>query len=148
MKLLQAATRDRSAKNRTAGREMYRVGSYFKGCHHCGEVEWVTAPSGREVKRYLTGHQVFRCYVPSRLGWTYWCYECGAKDGACWEDAQDIGADAIVGCRGAVAARKMVLRKERVKLESRAVAPTKASRVAELEAELARLMAVLAKGGK
>ena len=147
MRLLQAAMRDRAAANRRSGREMYRVGSYFKGCQHCGETEMVETPSGREVLRYLTGHQVFRAYVPSRLGWTYWCYECGAKDLACWEGAIDIGRDAIVGARDAVRKVKADLRKEAVKVEAKLKVPTREQEVAELRAELARLVSTL-KGGR
>jgi hypothetical protein len=63
----------------------------------------------------------------------------------CWPKALDIGLDAIVGSRDSVAKRKMVLRKENVKMTTKA--PSRASEIARLEAELARLMEML-KGGK
>jgi hypothetical protein len=66
----------------------YRVGSCFKGCHNCGDV---VLSEDSDAKRYTSGFQVFRSYDPKALGWTYWCYECGAKDQACWENANDIG---------------------------------------------------------
>ena len=112
MKKLQAALRDRSAKAWVEAKRAYKVGSYFKGCRHCGDTEVLELESGREVLRYLSGYQVYRSYSPSAVGWTYWCYECGAKDLACWEDAADIGRDAIVGSRDAVRASKAYFRKQ------------------------------------
>jgi hypothetical protein len=142
MKKLEAATRDRAAAAWRERKVMYKVGSYFKGCSNCGETEEVeVGSSGRMVLRYLTGLQVFRSYQPSAVKWTYWCYECGAKDLQCWKDAIDIGTDAIVGSRDSVRQRKMVLRKEAVKMETRA--PSRASEIARVEAELVRLMAML-----
>ena len=146
MNKLQAAAHDRSAATWHERRVMYKVGSYFKGCSHCGKTEEVeVGNSGRTVLRYLTGLQVFRSYQPSAVGWTYWCWDCGAKDLQCWSGALDIGMDAIVGSRDSVAKRKMVLRKEAVKMAVKA--PSRASEIARLEAELARLMEML-KGGK
>jgi len=123
---------------------MYKVGSYFKGCGNCGETEEVeVGNSGRMVLRYLSGLQVFRAYQPNASGFTYWCWDCGAKDLKCWPGALDIGADAIVGSRDSVAKRKMVLRKEAVKMQTKAVAPSRADQIAKLEVELARLMGML-----
>ena len=81
------------------------------------------------------------------MGWTYWCYECGAKDEKCWENAIDIGQDAIVGSRDSVRARKAEMRRDAVKNDVVPKAPSRASEIARLEVELARLMEML-KGGK
>ena len=148
MKKLEAATRDRAAAAWRERKVMYKVGSYFKGCSNCGETTEVeVGSSGRTVLRYLTGLQVFRAYQPSASGFTYWCYECGAKDEKCWENAIDIGQDAIVGSRDSVRARKAEMRRDAVKNDVVPKAPSRASEIARLEAELARLMEML-KGGK
>lgn len=144
MKKLQAAMRDKSAKTWNERKHYYKVGSYFKGCLHCGETELVETNSGKEVLRYLSGHQVYRSYSPKQIGWTYWCYECGAKDQQCWEDAIDIGRDAIVGNRDAVKNIKKQMRKDSVRNDEAIVrTPTRKEEIAKLEAELARLMEVL-----
>ena len=147
MKKLEAATRDRSAATWRERKVMYKVGSYFKGCGNCGETEEVeVGNSGRTVLRYLSGYQVFRAYQPKASGFTYYCYECSAKDLRCWPGALDIGMDAIVGSRDSVAKRKMVLRKEAVKMTTKA--PSRAEEIARLEGELARLMEMVKQGGK
>ena len=144
MRKFEAATRDRSAATWRERKVMYKVGSYFKGCANCGETEEVeVGDSGRTVLRYLSGYQVFRAYPPKASGFTYYCYECSAKDLQCWSGALDIGMDAIVGSRDSVAKRKMVLRKEAVKMQTKAVAPSRADQIAKLEVELARLMGML-----
>ena len=148
MNKLQAAMKDKSASSWRERKVMYKVGSYFKGCSNCGETEEVeVGSSGRMVLRYLTGLQVFRSYSPKWMGWTYWCYECGAKDEKCWENAIDIGQDAIVGSRDSVRARKAKMRRDAVKNDVVPKAPSRASEIARLEVELARLMEML-KGGK
>lgn len=147
MNKLQAATHDRSAATWRERKVMYKVGSYFKGCSHCGETEEIeVGNSGRTVLRYLSGYQVFRSYQPRAVGWSYWCYECGAKDLQCWPGALDIGMDAIVGSRDSVAKRKMVLRKEAVRMTVKA--PSRAEEIARLEGELARLMEMIKQGGR
>ena len=139
MNKLQAATHDRSAATWRERKVMYKVGSYFKGCSHCGETEEVeVGNSGRTVLHYLSGYQVFRAYQPKASGFTYYCYECSAKDLQCWSGAIDIGMDAIVGVRSSVREIKMTLRKGAVKMETKA--PSRASEIARLEAELAELM--------
>lgn len=144
MNKLQAAMKDKSASSWRERKVMYKVGSYFKGCSNCGETEEVeVGSSGRMVLRYLTGLQVFRSYQPSAVKWTYWCYECGAKDEKCWENAIDIGQDAIVGSRDSVRARKAEMRRDAVKNDVVPKAPSRASEIARLEAELARLMEML-----
>lgn len=148
MKKLEAAMKDKSAKTWSERKHYYKVGSYFKGCLHCGETEWVVTNSGKEVLRYLTGHQIYRSYSPKQIGWTYMCWECSAKDLACWEDAIDIGRDALVGNRDAVRNAKKQLRKDSVRNDEVVVrVPTRKDEIARLEAELAKLMAML-KGGK
>lgn len=116
MRKLQAAMKDRSAKTWSERRHMFKVGSYFKGCLNCGEVAWV--PWGdREVKRYLSGYQVFRSYDPAFLKWTWWCWECGAKDLRCWEESDwvlsQLGKPPLMGCRDAKAAVKRYILMER-----------------------------------
>ena len=139
MNKLEASTRDRSAATWRERKVMYKVGSYFKGCSNCGETEEVeVGNSGRTVLRYLSGLQVFRAYQPKASGFTYYCWECSAKDLQCWSGAIDIGMDAVVGARGSIMEIKMTLRKEAVKMETRA--PSRASEIARLEAELAELM--------
>lgn len=146
MNKLQAAMKDKSASSWRERKVMYKVGSYFAGCANCGETTEVeVGNSGRTVLRFLSGYQVYRAYQPKASGFTYYCYECSAKDLVCWPKALDIGLDAIVGSRDSVAKRKMVLRKENVKMTTKA--PSRASEIARLEAELARLMEML-KGGK
>jgi len=141
MNKLQAATHDRSAATWRERKVMYKVGSVFKGCANCGDYEEDEAESGRTKRRYTSGYQVFRSYSPKWMGWTYWCWDCGAKDLKCWDGALDIGMDAIVGARGSIKEIKMTLRKEAVKMETRA--PSRASEIARLEAELAELMSKL-----
>lgn len=144
MKRLQAAMRDRAARSWKQNRVMYRVGSYFKGCHNCGET--IMVPWGnREVKRYLSGYHVFRAYCPKGTGWTYWCWTCGSKDLACWEGAEDIGEDAIRGARGAVAKHKALMRgkvsaEDRARIDEALAKVRKKKAVAELQAELDRLI--------
>ena len=113
MNKLQAAMRDAVAKGWGERKLYYRVGSFFKGCHNCGEFHLEEVGSGRKVKRYDSGFQVFRSYCPKNMGWTYWCYECGAKDKVCWEDPQDLGMDAIRGSHDAMRAVRSAMRKQR-----------------------------------
>lgn len=108
MKKLQAAMKDIAAKKyRREAIHMYRVGSYFKGCCQCGEVEWVETKGGNLVKRYRSGYDVFRAYDPRHLGWTWWCYTCGAKDLRCWEPDEhgfieyQLGKPPLMGNRDA-----------------------------------------------
>jgi len=108
MTKLQAAMKE-SAPRRQAyklGLVGYKIGSYFKGCYNCGETDMVETASGRMKKVYRSGYFVYRAYVPSRVGWTYYCYTCSAKDDIAWEDAQDIGEEAVRGTRDAIAAVK------------------------------------------
>jgi hypothetical protein len=143
MKKLQAAMRDKAAKRWNESKLYYKVGSVFKGCANCGDYEEDETESGRTKRRYTSGYQVFRSYSPKWMGWTYWCYECGAKDEKCWENAIDIGQDAIVGSRDSVRARKAEMRRDAVKNDVVPKAPSRASEIARLEAELARLMEML-----
>ena len=144
MKKLEAATRDRSAAAWREKKVMYKIGSYFQGCANCGETTEVeVGNSGRTVLRYLSGLQVFRAYQPKASGFTYYCWECSAKDLQCWSGALDIGVDAIVGSRDSVRARKAEMRRDAVKNDVVPKAPSRASEIARLEAELARLMEML-----
>ena len=147
MNKLQAAMKDKSASSWRERKVMYKIGSYFQGCANCGETTKVeVGNSGRMVLRYLSGYQVYRAYQPKASGFTYYCYECSAKDLRCWPNALDIGMDAIVGSRDSVAKRKMVLRKEAVRMTVKA--PSRAEEIARLEAELARLMEMVKQGGR
>lgn len=147
MTKLQASMKDKSAQRWRENKLYYKVGSCFKGCHYCGDFDVEVSESGREKKSYTSGYQVFRAYNPSSLGWTYWCYECGAKDALAWENADDLGRDAIRGSRSAISAAKAAARKDSTK--ANAIAPQPLSRSAEiarLEAELVRLMEMLKTG--
>lgn len=80
MTKLVANKRDQAARaHNFTLRYGFRVGSFFKGCKHCGETEVV---NGHKVWR--SGYDVFRIYQPTRVGYMYWCYSCGAKDERCW----------------------------------------------------------------
>lgn len=61
----------------------YRVGSFFKGCEHCGDTMTIRCGNG-ERRVWLSGYHVYRIYQPTRQGFMYWCYECGAKDRKAW----------------------------------------------------------------
>lgn len=67
---------------------MFRIGSKFCTCAFC------------ESK------QLFRAYEPARAGFTYYCYDCSAKDVMCRPGANDIGQDAIRGSHSAIRDRK------------------------------------------
>jgi hypothetical protein len=89
----------------------YQCGCYFKGCMNCGDTIIVEPRKSRESKKsrkvsksgkvrkskksmqlrkfYESGHYVFRSYSPKSVGWTFWCYECGAKDEQCWENCRE-----------------------------------------------------------
>ena len=151
MKKLEAAMRDRAAQGWRERKTMYKVGSYFKGCADCGETEWVETRSGREVLRYLSGHNVFRSYDPRWVGWTWWCYTCGSKDLKCWALDEhglveaELGKPPVQGTREAKKHQKYVLLKSLTQMETRV--PSRADEIARLEGELVRLMEML-KGGK
>ena len=153
MNKLQAAMHDRSAASWRERKVMFKVGSYFRGCRNCGDTEWVELPSGREVERWLTGTSVFRAYQPSASGFTYYCWDCSAKDLKCWDNATDIGLDALVGSRDAVRAVRADRRREAVRVEraesrrDEVKAPSRAAEIAELERKIAALEARL-KGGR
>lgn len=145
MTKLQAALKDKSAQGWREAKQYYRVGSHFKGCRNCG-IREEDEDSGRV--RYLSGYQVFRSYKPWWLGWTYKCWECGATDLRCWENASDIGKEPIVGCRDAVRERKRDIRCAIEQSQPREPkrAPRKDEEVERLEAEIARLTLILKKG--
>ena len=145
MTKLQASMKESSMRRQSVAlsRVAYKIGSYFKACENCSQKEEIELDSGKVVVRYLSGYQVFRAYSPKSAGFSYWCYECGAKDLKCWDGALDIGMDAIVGSRDSVAKRKMVLRKEAVRMETKARVPSRAEEIARLEGELAKLMGML-----
>jgi RNA polymerase sigma factor (sigma-70 family) len=62
----------------------YWSGSYRKGSRNCGETKRIRTKKGRRKAVYKSGHAVFRAYAPNETGWTFWCYECGARDEQCW----------------------------------------------------------------
>ena len=69
-----------------------KVGGPFKGCMACGTSE---SSAGRKV--YTSGFEVYRAYKPRETGFTFWCYQCGAKDQECWENCQDeLGKEPIL----------------------------------------------------
>lgn len=134
MKRLTAALKDSAWRGYRLKRIAYKVGSMFKGCHCCGDYD--QEDGGR--KRYTTGYLVYRSYVPKQVGWTYWCYECGAKDQQAWEDAKDIGMEAIRGSAEAVKAAKKYRLGQR-EAEVRALDPLQ--RIAEIEERIRKLLA-------
>lgn len=152
MKKLQAAMKDASARKIPESNLYYRVGSYFKGCHHCGEYEVDISDSGRERKRYTSGFQVFRSYYPNRTKWTYWCYECGSKDAACWENAE-LGGDAVRGskneykCQWKLAPgeepQKSLAVLKRLRKQPEVKPPDRAAELAQLEDDIKRLEQML-----
>lgn len=136
MNKLQAALRDKAAKGWRERKLYYRVGSVFKGCAHCGELD-----PEYERPRYLSGHQVFRAYDPKWMGWTYKCWDCGSIDGECWAGAWDIGMEPIVGARDVVREIKMSIRKDLQQREKQEVRidQVKAAKIRSLEEQLAEL---------
>lgn len=144
MTKLQAAMRDHAAKSWRERKLYYKVGSYFKGCHHCGEKIEIESDSGNVQIRYLSGFDVFRAYDPKGMGWTYYCWTCGAKDEVCWMDATDIGLPAIRGSRNAISRAKARLRKDAVaNVEPRREVSSRSAEIAKLQAELEELKALL-----
>lgn len=98
MKRSAAASKEAAyIKNRRLNRIAYRVSSIYKGCGCCGEWTERVSTNGRTWKAWTIPGDVWRAYSPSSVGWTYWCYACGAKDSQAWEGANDIGLDAIRG---------------------------------------------------
>lgn len=69
----------------------YRCGSYFKGCEHCGDTAMIPWGNG-EKKVWLSGYDVYRIYQPTKHGFMYWCYQCGAKDLEAWKPSDNDGA--------------------------------------------------------
>jgi hypothetical protein len=70
----------------------YQCGSYRKGCRNCGEIK-----IARTRTVYTSGYAVFRAYAPNETGWTFWCYECGARDQQCWANCEEeLGRAAII----------------------------------------------------
>lgn len=108
----QAAARDRAAAQWKEKKLWYRIGSVFKSCASCGS------------------YDVFRSYCPADVGWTYRCTFCGAVDGTAWENAWDLGKDAIVGVRSSVNVKKRAIR------EGLRQRPERSSRPSAREVEL------------
>jgi hypothetical protein len=94
MTQLEAAMKDAAwRRNAKEKRNMRKIGSCFKGCNRCGEWEMrerhVRSECGsyietKEYKHWYTGTQVYESYTPQATGWTFWCWDCGAKDDVCW----------------------------------------------------------------
>ena len=150
MTKLQAALKESSSRQQSLAlaKVGYRCGSFFKGCAFCGDTEMVETPSGCEVKRYTSGYNVYRAYEPSSARFTWWCYDCGAKDLQCWEpdDAgmvkAELGKPPVQGSRDAKAHAKYLLRKSLPKMDAvvKTKVPTRNMEIARLENELARLL--------
>jgi len=140
MNKLQASLRDRAARNSKWGRQCYRIGSFFKGCAKCGEWHWHELANGRKVKRYTSGYDVFRAYCPNDVGWTYYCWNCGAKDSTAWENAQDLGMDAIRGSRDAIANGRAQRRRDNVQNPHDAKDQALEAEIKRLKVELLKLM--------
>lgn len=86
MTKLQAAMRDAAAKSARDSRSFFRVGSVFKSCLNCTQVD-------KHAERAISGFNVFRSYKPKEKGWTYKCFDCLATDSRCWDNAWDIGQE-------------------------------------------------------
>lgn len=132
--------KDTSAKKWAEKKVMYKVGSCFKGCNHCGEYKDL----GRGRKRYSTGLQVFRAYRPKETGWTYKCWDCCAVDHDAWANAHDVGEEPILGTREVVYRKKAEMRRDRVQASE--AAPSRAETIKRLEDQVARLVAVINEG--
>jgi hypothetical protein len=144
MNKLQAAMRDYAAKTWRERKLYYKVGSYFKGCHNCGEKIEIESDSGSVQVRYKSGFDVFRSYDPKGMGWTYYCWTCGAKDDLCWSDAIDIGQPAIRGSRDVVSRVRAQMRKDAVGNDQpRREVTSRSAEIAKLQAELEMLKALL-----
>jgi hypothetical protein len=151
MKKLQAAMRDSSARRAREMRHCYRVGSVFKGCANCGEVE--VDEEGKA--KFTSGFNVYRSYQPSATKWTWICWDCSAKDLKCWAEDQagmvlaELGKDAIRGTRDAIKERKYGLRKELLRAAKAhvdlQVEGERDKKIRELQEQLAALKAKLGK---
>ena len=76
----------------------------MKGCRNCGEIERIRTAKGKWKTVYKSGYAVFRSYSPSQTAWTFWCYECGAKDELCWANCEfELGCEAVIRPRSALA---------------------------------------------
>ncbi len=148
--------KDKSAKNWRLRKIYYRVGSYFKGCRNCGQTVEIEMSPGKYVKRYLSGYDVYRSYDPKFVGWTWWCYTCGAKDLKCWEPdtsgmvEHELGNPPVQGCRDVKYAKKQNTRKMLAGSTS-SKGPEKLPadpEIQKIKDEIARLKELVAKGGK
>jgi hypothetical protein len=151
MNKLQASMKDASAKRARAGRNMYRVGGYMKGCAHCGDTKEVEGPGGRPKIVFTSGFQVFRSYDPQWVGWTWWCYECGAKDLKCWSPDEAGIVEAMLGkppiqgtTEAKVTAKELMIKSLPRHMKTNYQVPTRNLEIARLEAEVAKLMAEVA----
>lgn len=145
MKKLQAAMRDNASKAWKQSKSMFKIGSTFKGCRHCGITEWREMPNGNEKEFWTTGTNVYRSYLPQAIGWTYWCWDCGAKDEPVWDNAIDIGLEPILGARDVVMKKKYALRQEHINATAKAkvVVPSRTAKIDELERQLEQLRALI-----
>jgi len=130
--------RDRVARTWPERKLYYKVGSVFKGCDHCGELD-------EEGKKFTTGTNVYRSYKPWDMKWTYKCWDCGSTDLQCWADAIDIGMEPILGAREVVRKKKLMLRQMSLDQKAKVVSPDKAMLIAQLEQKLAKLEAMVSK---
>lgn len=94
MTKLQASMKDANYKKSAKERmNMKKVGSTFRGCLRCGQWEMrerhVRSECGshietKEYKHWYIGTNVYEAYSPVVMGWSFWCWDCGAKDDLCW----------------------------------------------------------------
>lgn len=78
MKRLLANAKDRRWQIRNRERKFwYRVGG-FRTCAHC------------------ESQAVFRAIDPKAAGFTYYCFDCSAKDGQCWPRKEGYSTPAAV----------------------------------------------------
>ena len=153
MNKLQAAMKDKSAKTWRERTVMFKVGSAFKGCRHCGEIVIDITKSGKEKERWTSGFNVYRSYRPWETKWTWRCDECGAVDWACWDKSDsnylDLGREPILGSVKAKTNAKILrysLGKDKVKMEPRARVSEHVDRIKMLEEKIKQLE--MLKGGR
>jgi hypothetical protein len=138
MKKSLADSRDFNAGRRQSfswRKVAYKVGSPMKGCYNCGDYDLITV-GRRTVKQYTSGFDVWRSYCPSQTEWTYYCYECSAKDYKAWENAKDVGEEPIRGTAEAKAYHRRAARKSTTRVHSSPLSKDQLDRLAKSVAHI------------
>lgn len=140
MNKLDASVKDASARRASVSiKHYFKVGSCFKGCRHCGTTEMRVSAKGRAKEVWLDGFNVFRSYDPKFTGWTWWCYDCAAKDFDCWDCTDyaltELGQPPVQGVRSA----KQDAKDRRLSQGAYAPDATKVKKIVSLELQLKQL---------